>query len=66
MNILRALLDRFDEPSSWAAIAALLTGLGVNMPEALWQSIVFVGAGLAGLAGFFIKEKNKDEEKKDV
>lgn len=60
MNVLRALLDRFDEPSSWAAIAALLTGFGVNVDDGLWQSIVFLGAGAAGLAGFFIREKKDD------
>lgn len=52
-------LNRLKEPSSWAAVGALATAVGINMDPGLLQGITFLGAGLACLAGFFLKEKAK-------
>ena len=51
------LFDRFKEPSSWASVAALLALVGLQVDESLWQSIVWLGAGAAGVLGFMIREK---------
>ena len=55
---MKALISRFKEPSSYSAIAAVLAMCGVMIPSDLWQSIVMIGCGVAGAAGFFMKEKN--------
>jgi len=51
------LIERFKEPSSYSAIAAVLAMCGVIIPSDLWQSIVMIGCGISGAAGFLIKEK---------
>ena len=53
------LTDRLREPSTWAAIAALGVALGVNMPDDLWQNIVMVGSGLAGIVGIVRRERGR-------
>ena len=53
------IFTRLTEPSSWAAIAAVLVLFGVNVPDPLWQSIVMAGSGLAGIGGFFLKERGR-------
>lgn len=57
--MLKNLIDRFKEPSSWASIAAVLTAVGVNIPSDLNNTLAFFVAGVAGLIGFFLKEKVK-------
>ena len=52
-----ALIERFKEPSSYSAIAAVLAMVGIIVPSDLWQSVVLVGCGVAGVLGFWIKEK---------
>lgn len=52
-----AILDRFREPSSYAALAAILAMVGVNIDAELWQYIVGAATALTGIAGFFIGEK---------
>ena len=57
MNILK-IVDRFKEPSSFAAIAAVLVGVGVNIEQTEWWGpVVYALAGLAGLAAILLKEK---------
>lgn len=51
-----SLLDRFKEPSSYAGVATVLTGLGVNINPGLFQTSVYIAAGLCGLASFVMKE----------
>ncbi len=48
---------RLKEPSTWAAMAAGLAALGVNIPPGIWQGVVGVGTGIAMLAGILIAEK---------
>ena len=52
-----ALVERFKEPSSYSAIAAVLAMAGIIVPSDLWQSIVFAGCGFAGILGFWLREK---------
>ena len=54
---MQELMYRFKEPSSYSAIAAVLAMIGVAIPSDLWQSLVMIGCGIAGAAGFLIKEK---------
>ena len=54
---MQQLIYRFKEPSSYSAIAAVLAMVGVIIPSDLWQSLVMVGCGIAGAAGFWIREK---------
>lgn len=55
----KSILDRLKEPSSWSAIAAILVLFNVTVPEDLWGYVVWAGAGLAGIAAFFLKEGKK-------
>jgi uncharacterized membrane protein YccC len=52
-----AIISRFKEPSSYSAISAVLAMAGIIVPSDLWQSIVFVGCGVAGVLGFWLREK---------
>ena len=52
------MIDRLKEPSSWAAIAALATTAGLNLDPGLVQSASYIMAGIAGLLGFWLKEKS--------
>lgn len=51
------LINRFKEPSSYAAVAAVLALVGINIDAELWGYIVSACAALAGVFGFFMKEK---------
>jgi len=53
------IIDRFKEPSSYAALSGVLAMVGVVIPSDLWQSIVMLGCGISGVLGFFMKEKTK-------
>ena len=53
------IFTRLTEPSSWAAIAAVLAVVGFNVPDAIWQQIVMAGTGVAGLLGLLLKEPGK-------
>lgn len=57
------IITRIKEPSSWAALAAMLAGLGVSLPDDLWKSIAMIGTGVAGVLGFVMAEKAKKEVK---
>ena len=54
---MQELMYRFKEPSSYSAIAAVLAMCGIMIPSDLWQSIIMIGCGISGAAGFLIKEK---------
>lgn len=51
------IIARLKEPSTWAAIAAALAALGINIPDGTWQAITGVVAVLAGVAGAVMAEK---------
>ncbi len=52
-----AILERFKEPSSWSGLAALLTGLGIQLPNGIAESGAFILAGIAGVLAVFLREK---------
>ncbi|HVC54961.1 MAG TPA: hypothetical protein VND95_03345 [Stellaceae bacterium] len=51
------LVDRFKEPSSWAALAAALGTLGIAVPGQFVQVISLFGAGLCSALGILLREK---------
>lgn len=53
------LIGRLKEPSSWAAIAAIIAGFGLQLDGELMAHISTVGVAVAGLAGFLLSEKKK-------
>ena len=53
------IISRLKEPSSWAAIAAVIAGFGLQLDGELLQHISALGVAAAGLAGFLLQEKKK-------
>jgi hypothetical protein len=56
---MKNIIARFKEPSSYSAISAVLAMCGIMVPSDLWQSIVMLGCGASGIAGFWMREKKK-------
>jgi len=50
------IINRFREPSSYAALAAVFAMVGIMVPADLWQNVVMIACGVAGVAGFFMGE----------
>lgn len=63
MKKLKSLIERLKEPSSWAAIAAAMAALGLQVDPGLWQHLALAGTGVSGLAAFFLKEKGPAKSK---
>jgi hypothetical protein len=57
VKALSYIVARLQEPSSWAAIATILAGMGEVIPSDLWKHISMAGMGIAGAIAFFMKEK---------
>jgi len=57
---MQAILTRFKEPSSYAALTGVLALVGINVDPGLMQQISTALAALAGIAGFFLKEQASD------
>jgi|TARA_R100001530_G_scaffold99959_2_gene69496 hypothetical protein len=57
--IIENIMNRFKEPSSYSAIAAVLAMGGIIMPNPMWQTICLIGCGVAGIAGFWMSENKK-------
>lgn len=55
---MQKIIDRFQEPSSYAALAAVLALIGVQVPDELWGYAVQALSGLFGVIGFFMREKS--------
>ncbi len=53
-------LNRFKEPSTYAAIAAALIAVGLNVDDTVLQGVTQAGTGLAALAAILLKEKGSD------
>ena len=53
-------LNRFKEPSTYAAIAAALIAVGLNVDDSVVQAVTQAGTGLAALAAVFLREKGND------
>jgi len=58
------IIDRLREPSSYAALAGVLAMVGVTVPVDLWQNIVMLACGAAGVVGFFMSETHHTHGKK--
>ena len=56
MSVLKSILLRFKEPSSWAGVTGLLVLLNINLEPGLLDQIVIVGAGISGLIAFFLPD----------
>lgn len=50
------IFQRLREPSSHAAISALLALAGLHIPSEVWATIFNGGAIIFGIAGVFVKE----------
>jgi len=50
------IINRFKEPSSYAALAGVLAMVGISVPVELWQNIVMLACGASGVIGFFMSE----------
>ena len=56
---MQAIISRFKEPSSYAALTGVLAFVGINVDPGLMQQISTALAAIAGIAGFFLKEKGE-------
>ena len=56
---MQAIISRFKEPSSYAARTGVLALVGINVDTCLMQQISTALAAIAGIAGFFLKEKGE-------
>ena len=54
---MQAIISRFKEPSSYAALTGVLALVGINVDPGLMQQISTALAAIAGIAGCFLKEK---------
>jgi len=57
MQVFSYLVSRAGEASSWAGVAAIMAGLGVQLDPGLWQNLVAVATALAGLAAYLIRDR---------
>lgn len=55
---MKTLLARLQEPSTYAGLAALLGLVGINLPDAKFQSIAHAVAAVAGALAIFLGESN--------
>jgi hypothetical protein len=64
--MLKLILDRVKEPSTWAGLAALGSVFGYHFSPELSEHIVDFGVASAGLAAVVLKERGhkKPEETK--
>jgi hypothetical protein len=62
-NLLKYLLERLKEPSTWRGIVLSLTSLGVVLNEAQAMAIITAGLAITGLIGVFSPEKKAEVPK---
>ena len=51
---MKAILNRFAEPSSYAGLAGVLAAVGVNVPSPTVQAGIYIMSGVCGLIAFFL------------
>lgn len=56
MKALSYIGDRLREPSTWAGLSSLVTGLGVAVSPDRWQEIMAIGMGIGGFLAVIVKE----------
>ena len=57
LNLMKTLLARLQEPSTYAGLSALLAMAGVQIPDAKYQAIIHAVAAVAGAIAMFLGEK---------
>ncbi len=55
------LIDRFKEPSTWAAITGILAVVITVVPDGFWAALNIALASVAAVAAVFLKEKSADK-----
>jgi len=54
------LIQRLKEPSTYAAIAAALVALGLNIDDSIIQGVTQAGTGVSALVAIILKETGSD------
>lgn len=57
MDVLKYIVARLNEASTWTALTGLLVAAHVNVSPGMVHDMSLYGAILAGVAGVFIKEQ---------
>lgn len=52
---MKAILNRFSQPSSWAGLSGIAMAVGIAAP--LYTSVSLMLAGACGIAAFVLNEK---------
>lgn len=55
--MMKYILQRAQEPSTYASISLILGGLGLHVPDEKFQAIAHTLAAIAALAGVFMSER---------
>lgn len=55
--MIKFLLDRAKEPSTWRGIVAILTAAGVTLSPEQGEAIIALGLAVIGAIGVFSKDK---------
>ena len=56
--MLKFIINRLREPSTWAALPSIAVAIGLGVPPGTLEAVAQVGLGLAGLAGVLLREKS--------
>ena len=54
-----SIMNRFYEPSSYSAIAAVLAMGGIVIQHPTWQMVCLIACAVSGVAGFWMSENKK-------
>jgi hypothetical protein len=61
--MLKYLLGRLNEASTWRGVIALLTAIGVTLSPEQQNAIIAAGLSVIGLVGVFFGDKIKKDDK---
>ena len=62
MKLIRLLLDRLDEKSTWFAIGAFLAAFGFDLEPGLWEGVSMAGMGLAVVLMALLPTKKAEDK----
>jgi len=62
MKLIRLLLDRLDEKTTWFAIGAFLAAFGLDLEPGLWEGISMAGMGLAVVLMALLPTKEAEDK----
>jgi len=66
MKMIRIILDRLDEKTTWFAFGAMLSALGVAIEPGLWEAISVAGIGVATLIMALLPTKTAEQKVADA